>query len=97
MTAHVSQLSFAHVSPQLKASNAPSPKQMQVDTTFSPPTAVEIAQVYVAVQKQLEGGLAAPSAPRTASACSPCGVETHLAYTNHPHESHLKACNGRKW
>lgn len=70
-----------------------SPEQLQVDTTSSPPMAVEIAEVYAAVQEELGGGLAALSAPQTASACSPCGMVTHLACTEHPHESSLKVHN----
>lgn len=44
--------------PQFGASNVLSPEQLQVVTTSSPPTAVEISGVCAAVQEQLERGLA---------------------------------------
>lgn len=93
MIAHVSQPSFAHASHHSEVSSALSLEQPQAGTTSSPPVAVDIAEVYAAVQEQLGGGLAALSAPQTTSTCSPYGMVTRLVYTEHPCESHLKAHN----
>lgn len=92
MIACVSQPGSVHVSHNLEASNVLSPEQLQVVTTSSPPTTVEISGVCAAVQEQLEGGLA-ESLGLTNSFCT--DSRQHSNTECMPHESHLDGAKGQ--